>query len=67
MKNSFSRWYAEEAQEALDQGLVVNDVRVDLRATVVKPLHENWLISAITTLSDKKDTLKKTFWNYWDY
>ena len=61
IKNSFSRWYAEEVKEDLDQGVVVNDVRVDLRATVVKPLHANWLISTITTLSDKKDTIRKPF------
>ena len=61
IKNSFSRWYAEEVKEALDQGVAVNDVRVDLRATVVKPLHANWLISTITTLSDKKDTIRKPF------
>ena len=42
----------------LDQGVAVNDVQVDLRATIVKPLHANWLISTITTLSDKKDTIQ---------
>lgn len=61
MKNSFSRWYAEEVREALDHGVAISDVRVDLRASVVKPLHANWLISTITTLSDKKDTIKKPF------
>ena len=61
IKNSFSRQYAEEVKEALDQGVAVNDVRIDLRATVVKPLHANWLISTITTLSHKKDTIRKPF------
>ena len=61
MKNSFSRWYAQEVREAMDQGVAINDIKVDLRATTVKPLHANWIISAITTLSDKTDTIKKPF------
>ena len=60
MKDSFSRWYTEEVREALDHGVAVSDVRVDLRA-VVKPLHANWLISAITTLSDRNDAIRKPF------
>ena len=39
----------------------MNDVRVDLTATVVKPLHANWPISTIITLSDKRDTIRKPF------
>ena len=48
-------------REAMDQGVAINDIKVDLRATTVKPLHANWIISAITTLSDKTDTIKKPF------
>ena len=58
MKNSFSRWYAEEVREAMDQGVAVSAIKVDLRASKVKPLHANW---AISILSDQKDTLKKPF------
>lgn len=61
MKNSFSRWYAEEMHEAMDRGVVINDIKVDLRATIVKPLHANWIISAITTLSCETDLIKKSF------
>ena len=64
MKNSFSRWYAEEVREALEQKVAINNIRVDLRATVVKLLHANWLISAITTL---KGHDKETIRNCWHY
>ena len=53
-------WYAEKLREVLDQGVGVNDVWFDLR-TVLMPLHTNWLVSAITRLSDEKDALKKPF------
>ena len=59
MKNSFSRWYAEEVREAMELGVAINDVKVDLRATVVKPLHANWLISSLTALSNETDLSRK--------
>ena len=61
MKASFSRWYADEVRVAMDEGKSVSDIKVDLRASVINPLHANWVISAISTLSDKKETLKKPF------
>ena len=39
----------------------LSDIKVDLSASVIKPLHANWMISAISTLSDKKETVKKPF------
>ena len=61
MKSHFSRWYAEEVRNAMDQGTALSDVKVDLRATVVKPLHANWIISTISTLSTRQESLKKPF------
>ena len=61
MKDSISRWYSDDVRAAMDEGQSVSDIKVDLRASVIKPLHANWVISAITTLSDKQATLKKPF------
>ena len=47
MKAHFSRWYSSEVKEALDQGLEVADVKIDLRASIVKPLHGNWLMTTL--------------------
>ena len=41
MKASFSRWYADEVRVAMDEGKSVSDIKVDLRASVIKPLHAN--------------------------
>ena len=35
--------YVEEVCEAMDRGVVMNDIKVDLRATIVKPLHASLL------------------------
>lgn len=40
---------------------LLTDIKVYLRASIVKYLHANWVISAVSTLSDRKDMLKKSF------
>ena len=55
MKAHFSRWYSTEVKEALEQGQEIANVKVDLRASIVKPLHGNWLMMAFSFLKEKKD------------
>ena len=38
MKCSFSRWYADEVRQAL---VSLDNLKVDLRASLIKPLHAN--------------------------
>ena len=61
IKNHFSRWYANEVRQALDQGVKLQDVKIDLRATLIKPLHGNWLMLAISSLHTKQDLIKSGF------
>lgn len=61
MKSHFARWYAAEVKEALEQGLEIANVKVDLRASTVKPLHGNWLMMAFTYLKDNKQIIQQGF------
>ena len=49
------------------KGVAISDIKVDLRASLMKPLHANWLMCAISTLSDKCDAIKKKFENCWNH
>lgn len=60
LKESFSRWYACEVQQSLDQGIALENIKIDLKASLLKPLHANWLINSIYTLS-RSNALKKAF------
>ena len=61
LKQEFSQWYASEVQQALRQGVAISGIKVDHRASLIKPLHANWLMNTVSTLSDKCDTIKKPF------
>ena len=61
MKSSFSRWYADEVKQALDQGVSLDNLKVDLRANLIKPLHANWFMLAMSTLQHKPDAVCRGF------
>ena len=61
MKAHFSCWYSTEVKEALEQGQEIANVMVDLRASIVKSLHGNWLMMALSFLKEKKDIIEKEF------
>ena len=61
MKNSFSRWYAGEISDALGENQSLSEIKVDLRASIIKPRHANWLITAIITLQGKTACIVKDF------
>jgi hypothetical protein len=56
MKTHFARWYSTEV---LDQGREVANIRIDLRALVLKPLRGNRLITTMSSLKDKKSKPKR--------
>ena len=59
-RNKFTRWYASEVQQALDREITLENIKVDLKASIIKPLHSNWMINSLSTLSDSNG-LKKAF------
>ena len=61
LKSSFSRWYAGEISDALGENQSLSKIKVDLRASVIKPLHANWLITAMTTLQGRTASIIRGF------
>ena len=51
MKDQFTSWYSAQIQSQLDSGVVLNDVDVDLRLSVLKPIHATWIVSNYNHLS----------------
>ena len=43
-KNKFTMWYSAEVQKQLDCGINFEDVDVDLKLSVLKPIHATWLV-----------------------
>ena len=44
-KEKFTTWYSGEVQKQLDSGTSFEDIEVDLRLSVIKPIHVAWLVA----------------------
>ncbi len=44
-KKEFISWYSAVIQHELNEGKALEDIDVDLKLTVIKPLHAQWLVN----------------------
>ena len=51
MKDKFTAWYSNEVKQQIESGGDSTDVNVDLRLTVLKPLHAVWLVDLYNHLT----------------
>ena len=54
MKDQFTSWYSAQIQSQLDSGVVLDDVDVDLRLSVLKPIHATWIVSMYNHFSSSE-------------
>ena len=54
IKDQFTSWCSAQIQSQLDSGMVLNDVDVDLRLSVLKPIHATWIVSMYNHLSSSE-------------
>ncbi|CAH1239156.1 Hypp5731 [Branchiostoma lanceolatum] len=57
LTQSFTDFYAQKVAKALEEGLPIEDVKVDLPRSVMKPLHASWLLGAINRVAAKRDVV----------
>ena len=53
-RDKFSDWFTKQINLGLDKGLELNDIEVDYKLSVLKPLHAKWLISFYDYMSTVK-------------
>ena len=51
MKDTFTTWYSAEVQKQMESGNSTDEIEVDLRLSVLKPLHATWLVSLYNHLT----------------
>ena len=54
MKDQFTSWYSAQIQSHLNSGVVLDDVDVDLRLSVLKPIHATWIVSMYNHFSSSE-------------
>lgn len=50
-KDKFATWYSAEVQKQVDSGVNFKDVNVDLKLSILKPIHATWLVELYNFLT----------------
>ena len=50
-KDKFTTWYSADVQRQIESGTRLEDVEVDLRMSVLKPVHATWLVDLYNYLT----------------
>lgn len=58
VKREFSQWYANCVQKQLAKGVDINKVDIDLKLSVIKPIHATWLINAFKKIEANHECVK---------
>ena len=61
MRKEFVTYYSNAVREQLDSGKKVEDIEVDFRLSVLKPLHAKWLVELFNyfTLTRGKEVIAR--------
>ncbi|KAJ8315224.1 hypothetical protein KUTeg_007374 [Tegillarca granosa] len=61
MRAQFEDYYAEEVKKQLQNEVALKDVKVDLRLSVIKPLHAKWIVKSVDDLIKNPDQVKSSW------
>ena len=61
LRRSFQSWYSEQVSKQLEEGKEPEDVKVDTRLTIMKPLGAKWLTSAYDYLRSESGIVRGGF------
>ena len=54
-------WYSGQVTAVLREGKELTDIKVNLRVSVLKPIHARWLMDVHTAITQRKDIIIKGF------
>lgn len=61
MKAQFENYYSNKVADQMKKGVKVEDIKVDLRLSVVKPLHAKWVTKSVDEISKNMELIKKAW------
>ena len=59
LRNQAQKWYSEQVQAQIMNGIQPHKVCVDLRISVLKPLHAKWVVQFYDYMRSNKDIILK--------
>ena len=66
MRNEAQTWYSEKIKEQLDAGKQSHEVKVEVKISLIKPLHAKWVTKFYDYIRSKPEIVCKG-WEKSDY
>lgn len=54
LKNKFNNWYANQISKQLDAGTKLDEIRIKLKLSLLKPLHAAWIVDFYNEMTSVK-------------
>ena len=61
LRKNFTAWYSSQVQQQLEKGTRVEDIKVDLRLSMMKEIEAKWIVSAFDCLEGKSSIIQNGF------
>lgn len=61
MKKQFSEWYAARFKEQVDRGTEIEQIKIDLKMSSVKPLSCGWFLATVDHLRNNPSIVTNDF------
>mgnify|MGYP007024294226 CR=1 FL=1 len=63
ISGKYQQWYADRVADQLTRGIIAQNVKVDIRLSVVKPLHAQWIVDLYYHMQKRssKEMIRKGF------
>ena len=67
MRNEAQTWYSEKIKEQLDAGKQSHEVKVEVKISLIKPLHAKWVTKFYDYIRSKPEIVRKGWGKVLDY
>ena len=61
IRDCYSKYYSEEVEVQLNNGILPTDVKVDIKLLTLKPLHAKWIESIYSEMQSKRELIINGF------
>ena len=61
LKKQLEDWYADQVTKFLKKNKKLDKFEIDLRLSVIKPIHARWLVKTLIQLLDRTDLIESAF------
>ena len=56
MRKKFSEWYTKQVDNALQAGIKLENINIDFKLTIMKPLHAKWIVEYYNLMTSSEGT-----------